>query len=328
MTGPRQRVTSLDVARAAGVSQSAVSRAFTAGASVAPDTRARVLAAASALGYRPNILARSLVSRTSGLVGIVMGHLTNPFYPAVLEAFGATLRQVDKRMLLIPVPDGDVDQVIGEVLQHQVDGIVIASATLSSALAEECARQGRPVVLFNRTTTAPTVATVSCDNEGAGRLVARALVAAGHTRLLYVAGTPDSSTNLERERGFHAEAAALGAGVRVVAGLYHYETAFAAVTAALQDPPEAVFAANDVMGCAAIDAARRRGLAVPRDLSVIAMDDGPMAAWAGYDLTVIRQPVAAMVAAAVDLLLAAGSGAPPAHVRLPGTLTRRGSARL
>ncbi|MBM3521525.1 MAG: substrate-binding domain-containing protein [Alphaproteobacteria bacterium] len=334
MTTRRPRVTSTDVARAAGVSQSAVSRAFTPGASVAPKTRKRVVAAATKLGYRPNAIARSLITRRTKLVGIVMAHLTNPFYPPVLERFSRKLEEHGRRVLLITLPgQSHGDAALPEILQYQVDSLVLTSATLSSAMAEECARLGMPVVLFNRTASRSRVSAVCCDNEAAGSLAADLFLDAGDRHLGYLAGTANSSTNLERERGFFDRVAARKAPKpKRAAGDYDYETAFAASRALLaaKSRPTALLCANDVMAFAAIDAARGLGLRVPRDLSVLAVDDSAMARWRAYDLTTIRQPVEAMVDATVDLLLGLEEGRLTGSVvrRLPGELIVRSSVRM
>lgn len=330
----RPRVTSTDVARKAGVSQSAVSRTFTPGASVAPATRKRVVEAAAELGYRPNAIARSLITRRTKLVGIVMAHLTNPFYPPVLERFSRKLEEHGRRVLLITVPgQSRGDAALPEILQYQVDSLVLTSATLSSAMADECARLGLPVVLFNRTAARTRVSAVCCDNEAAGMLAADVLLDAGDRRLGYIAGTANSSTNLERERGFFERIAARKAPrPHKIVGDYDYETAFAAARElfASRGRPGAIFCANDVMAFAAIDAARAAGLRVPADVSIMAVDDSAMARWRAYDLTTIRQPVEAMVDATVDLLLGLEDGRITGSVvrRLPGELVIRGSTRL
>lgn len=328
------RVTSVDVAREAGVSQSAVSRVFTPGASVSAATRHKVLAAATELGYRPNALARSLITQRSHLIGIVMAHLTNPFYPPVLDAFSRKLQAQGRGVLLISAPStGDIDAALPEVLQYQVDAVVITSATLSSAMAEECARQGRPVVLFNRVVADAKVHAVCCDNVAGGRRIADLFLDAGDTRTGYIAGTENSSTNLERERGFRERLRARGAPLPLRAvGNYNYDDGARAAQHLLdaKDRPTAIFCANDVMACAVIDVARARGLRVPDDLSVAAFDDSIVANLKSYQLTTIRQPVEAMVDKTIELILArgAGAGAAPVLSRIPGELVVRSSARL
>ena len=203
--------TSVDVARAAGVSQATVSRVLAPGSRIAGPMRERVLAAAVALGYRPNAIARSLASQRSGMIGIVMGDMRNPFYPQVLELFSDRLRRTGRQVLLFTVREGEtVDDLLPELLQYQVDGVVIASANLSSGMARSCAALGTPVVLFNRVSKDAEVSSVCCENQVGGRLAADVLAQAGHRRLTFLAGTADTSTNTERLAGFTERCGELG----------------------------------------------------------------------------------------------------------------------
>ena len=164
-------VTSGDVARLAKVSQSAVSRTFSPGGSVSAETRALVLAAARKLGYRPNVLARAMISGRSKLIAVLVAYLDNQFYPVVLELLSRSLQAHGYQVMLVMTDPGDQDGVVSKMLQYQVEGIVMASATLSSSLARECAKTGTPVVLFNRYVPASPTSSVTSDNiEGARRL--------------------------------------------------------------------------------------------------------------------------------------------------------------
>ncbi|MFZ4532634.1 MAG: LacI family DNA-binding transcriptional regulator [Alsobacter sp.] len=327
-------VTALDVARRADVSRSAVSRCFTAGASIAPDTRARILAAADALGYRPNALARSLITRRSGLIAVVLGQLDNPFYADLLARLAAALQTEGYRLLLFfASPQDAPDPLVGQILPYQVDGIVLAATSLTSGLADACAGAGIPVVLVNRTTDRPAVASVTSANREGGRLAARFLLAAGHRRMAYVAGAAGASTNRDRALGFTEVLQETGLGPPLQAE-GHYSHAGAAAAArtllASPEPPEAVFCANDHMAVAVLDTARREfGLRVPVDLSVVGFDDAPQARWGSYALTTVEQPVGSMVAAAVSLLVGQIRGQPVAmrHEAVAGALVVRDTAR-
>ena len=195
-------VTSGDVARLAKVSQSAVSRTFTPGASVSARTREKVLNAAQELGYRPNALARAMISGRSGLIAMLVAYLDNQFYPIVLERLSRALQDRNYHVLLFMTDPGRRDDVVQKILEFQVEGIVMASATLSSGLARECARTGIPVVMLNRYVPSSPASSVTSDNIEGGRLVARFLLDGGHERIAYVAGAEDSSTNRDREAGF------------------------------------------------------------------------------------------------------------------------------
>jgi DNA-binding LacI/PurR family transcriptional regulator len=328
---------SIDVARRAGVSQSAVSRVFTPGASVSTEMRSRVLEAAAALDYRPNALARSLITGRSRVIGLILAYLNNQYYPIVLERLCAALQAHGYYVMIFIAPqaNADMEDVLAEILDHQVDGIIMASAALSSSLAQRCSEQGVPVVQFNRAQDDPAVSSVTSDNRAGGRALAEFLAAGGHRRIAYIAGWEDASTQRDRESGFRQGLAACGKELAARGcGNYNFEDAQAAARRmfrARRGRPDAVFVANDHMAIPTMDVLRfELGLRVPEDVSVVSYDDAPQAAWPTYSLTGIRQPTGAMVDALVDLLLARiedSSGA-PRQVMLPGELVVRRSARI
>lgn len=300
------QVTSADVAKRAKVSQSAVSRTFTPGGSVSVETRERVMKAADELGYRPNALARAMISGRSGLIALLVAYLDNQFYPVVIERLSRSLQARGYHVLLFMTEQGPQDDVVQQILQYQVEGIVMASATLSSRLARECAMTGIPVVMFNRYVASSPASSVTSDNIEGGRLVASFLVKGGHERIAYIAGLENSSTNRDREAGFYKGLAEHGVTVwaRAVGGY----TADGAVDAARrlfdQDKcPDAVFVANDHMAFSVMDVLRSAlKLRVPKDVSVVGFDDVPEAAWGGYDLTTVKQPTDAMIEATISIL--------------------------
>lgn len=324
--------TSLDVARLAGVSQSAVSRTFTPGAVVSEATRRKVLEAARALGYRPNAIARTLITRRSRMIGVVVSYLENQFYPVVLERLSMRLRQDGYHLLLFCTDTRDADELLVEILQYQVDGIVLASTTLSSALARSCAETGIPVVLFNRTAANTPSSTVCTDNVAGGALAAKLLCQAGHERIAFVAGQEDTSTSRDREQGFLQGLAEHGRRCfgRAV-GDYQFDGARRAVRELFtaSPRPDAVFVANDHMAIAAMDALRHElRLRVPEDVAVVGFDDVPQAGWDSYSLTTIRQPVEPMIEAVVSLLFKQiGQEAQREDIVLPPELVVRGSTR-
>lgn len=327
-------VTSIDVARLAQVSQSAVSRTFSPGASVSPETRARVLEAARQLGYRPNVLARAVISGRSRLIAVLVAYLDNHFYPHVLELMSRALQDRGYQILLVMTDTGDQDALVQKMLQYQVDGIVMASASLSSSLARECANTGTPVVLFNRIVPTLPVSSVTSDNLEGGRQVAHFLVQGGHRRIAFMAGAEDSSTSRDREAGFTQGLAECGCSIfRRAVGSYTVDDAVAAARKLMDGryKPDAIFIANDHMAFAVMDVLRRdHGLRIPDDISIVGYDDVPEAAWEGYALTTVQQPANAMVDATVAILLEQVE-AREVHKRaavLPCKLIIRRSARL
>jgi DNA-binding LacI/PurR family transcriptional regulator len=333
MNPTRGPVTSLDVARLAGVSQSAVSRAFTPGASVADATRKRVLDAARALGYRPNAIARTLITRRSRIVAMVVSYLENPFYPAIIELMSQRLQRDGYHLLLFISDTEAADELLEQLMQYQVDGIVLVSATLSTGLARDCARAGVPVVLFNRIAALGSVSSVSSDNLEGGRIAARALLDAGHRRPAFVAGFENTSTSRDREAGFREELARHGIRrYRRAVGHYSFDGARKAARRLFSTgrPPDALFVANDHMAIAVMDTLRHElGLRVPDDVSVIGFDDAPQAAWDSYRLTTVEQAAGPMVEATVALLLEQiGQGAPVSRrIAVPVRLVVRDSIR-
>ncbi|WP_319544337.1 LacI family DNA-binding transcriptional regulator [Ruegeria conchae] len=330
-----QKVTSMDVARMAGVSQSAVSRVFTPGASASPKTVAKVRKAAEALGYRPNVLARAMVSGKSGIIGLVVAYLNNQFYPEALEKLSNALQERGYHVLIFMASNSaqNIDKIVGEILDFQVDGIVAASVALSSDLSDRCRAAGVPMVLFNRGQDDPTMSSVTSDNQAGGRKVAEFLLAAGHKKISYVAGWEGASTQRDREAGFVA--ALHQAGVTLHSrevGNFGAEDARGATRRMFaSDPPDAVFVANDHMAIAVMDTLRfELGLNIPEDVSVVGYDDVAVAAWPSYDLTTVRQPANRMVAETVDILLSKidDPQIEPKQLEIDGPLIIRGSARI
>jgi DNA-binding LacI/PurR family transcriptional regulator len=299
--------TSIDVAKQAGVSQSAVSRAFTPGAAVSEKTRAKVMLAAKALKYRPNAIARTLSTNRSRIIGMVLSQLDNLFYPTVVDKLSRSLQQHGFHLMLFFAEGRDVDNALTQLLAYQLDGVVLASTTLSSRLAKECVNASIPVVMFNRSADGAQASSVTSNNREGGRIVGEFLLENGHSRIAYIAGREDSSTNRDREAGLTAALAAADLSIyRRAVGNYEREDAAAATRAlfAGKNPPDAVVVASDHMAFAVIDTLRfELGRAIPGDVSVVSFDNVPQAAWPAYELTTVVQSVDAMVNAATNLLL-------------------------
>lgn len=333
----QDKVTSLDVARLAGVSQSAVSRVFTPGASASETTANKVRRAAAKLGYRPNVLARAMVSGRTRIIGLVVAYLDNYFYPEALEKLSNALQAKGYHVLIFMASQtaGNVDDVVEEILDYQVDGIIAASVAMSSTLAQRCRDAGVPIVLFNRSQQGEKLATVTSDNFGGGATVAEFLLAGGHQRFGYIAGWEGASTQADREAGFVSTLAKAGKALHArEVGNFKMDEARDATRRMFADPanrPDALFVANDHMAFAVMDVLRAElGLDVPRDVSVVGYDDVPPAAWAGYDLTTVRQRANVMVTATVDILLEQieTPGGRPRSVAVDAPFVLRSSARI
>ncbi|WP_435945734.1 LacI family DNA-binding transcriptional regulator [Dryocola sp. BD586] len=327
-------VTSYDVAKHAGVSQSAVSRAFTEGGKVSDATRKKIHQAAEELGYRPSFVARSLITRRSNQIGVVVPGLVNPFYSELLDRLTQACKQIGYQVLLFSTfRDNDTDPVLEEVLRHRVEALILVSASLSSRFAQECARSGLPVVLLNRKNEAPSVSSVTSDNQAGGEKIADFLLAGGHQRIAFMAGRESSSTSRDRELGFVNRIRSQGGNEPLrIQGNYTLPESMAATRALLDSPapPDALFCANDLMAIAALNvAAGERGMIPGQDISIVGFDNIAMAAWPLFDLTTYEQPLDAMVATAMDILQGnlAGAQTPVSNRVLEGRLIIRGSAR-
>jgi DNA-binding LacI/PurR family transcriptional regulator len=330
-----EKVTSLQVAKKAGVSQSAVSRVFTPGASASRATIDKVKKAANDLGYRPNVLARAMVSGKSRIIGVVVAYLENQFYPEALERLSNSLQAQGYHVLIFMAGKNmqSLDGVVEEILDYQVDGIVAASVAMSSTLAERCKFAGVPMVLFNRSQDLPSMSAVTSDNIAGGRKVAEFLISGNHKKIGYISGWEGASTQRDREAGFISCLANSGFTLhnRQVGNFVMEEAKEATRKMFSSDPPDAVFVANDHMALAVMDTLRYElGLKIPQDVSVIGYDDVPASAWPAYDLTTVRQPVNKMVQETVEILIEKinNTEIKPRRVKIDGPLIIRGSARL
>ena len=328
------KITAMDVARLAGVSQSAVSRVFTPGASASQATVEKVRAAAEQLGYRPDPLARAMITGRTRIIGLVVAYLENQFYPVVLELLSQALQARGYHVLVFMAENSTerVPEVMAELLDYQVDGIITASVAMTNDLTTRCAKAGIPVVMFNRGQDDDRLSEVTSDNIAGGRRAARHLIDTGHRRIAHVMGWQGSSTGRDRAQGFkQALRDAELEPFAMIDGMYARAAASQAVRDMFTgaDKPDAIFVANDHMAFAVMDTLRfEMGLRVPEDVSVIGYDDVPMAAWPSYNLTTIRQPVRRMVEATVDILLNQIEGeTAPNRIRIDGPLITRGSVK-
>jgi DNA-binding LacI/PurR family transcriptional regulator len=329
----KKYASSVDVARLAGVSQSAVSRTYRSG-NVSEALRRRVLAAAAALNYQPSVIPRIMSTHRSNLIAVVVGGLYNPFYAAVLEACTVRLQATGHQVLLVHVEsDHRLDAVIPQLASYRVDAVVSALAVHSAEAADQLATLGIPVISFNSRRRNAFVSPVSCDNAGAARAIADLFIARGARSFGFISGPATSHASCDRQEGFAAQVALrTGARVAVAAGDYHYEGGFAAALDLFSRPnrPEALFCANDLLAIGAMDALRRTlGLRVPEDVMVAGFDDIPAASWGAYDLTTFVHDGALMVEEALAILRRAETGEAGAsgEVVVPARLVERGTTR-
>ena len=313
-----------DVATAAGVSASTVSRAFSTPDLVGEDTRTRVRAAAERLGYQPNRQASGLITGRTGNIGLVVPDLANPFFTDVLKPLQSRARDVDLELL---VADSDEDPALEPLLvgrmAGQVDGLILCSPRMDdeqlAALPPEL-----PTVLMYR--EAPGHHCVLVDYADGMEQAVRHLVALGHRTIAYVAGPRGSRANTLRQQGLRAAIEQTDVALVEVG---HHAPTFAGGGAAadqvLASGATSVITFNDLVALGLLDRVRQRGVRVPADLSVVGCDNVAISAMAGPALTTLSVPITRAVRAAVDLLLRQipdrmTAGAPP---RLPTDLVVR-----
>lgn len=302
-----RRATSYDVAKLAGVSQSAVSRVYKDGASASPAMRKRVLAAAEQVGYRPNAIARGLITQRSNMVGVIIPRMTNLTYPEVLVALTRAFSEHGIRVLLFTIErESETTSALEQLMQYQVDGVVTA-AMLEPEQLKLLENSKIPVVFYNRSPKDGSVSAVRCDQIEGERWLVRLLVEAGHRDIAIISGPHDSAVSVERTQGALLQLRDLGiTNPTVVTGDYSYDSGRSCCQQILEraQKPSAIIAANDMMAIGCIDEAREGyDLFVPEDISVVGFDGIGPSSFAAYQLTTVQQPVERMTKATVDMLM-------------------------
>jgi DNA-binding LacI/PurR family transcriptional regulator len=305
-----RRVTAVDVARLAGVSRSAVSRAFTSGASISKDASERVLRAADQLGYRPNLIARSLMTRRSQLIVLVMAQLRNPFFTEMLGLFNRSFRERGYQTLLLSVDNGlTADDIIDNLFQYQPEGTVLVSCSPTPELSQRCSKFNIPIVYIDRSISPQAEETASrvwVSDRALGMKIATRFLAENRRHIALIAGHPDEPLS-ELSQAF-IDRINKQDGVSLVQefGRYSYELGYQAALRLLDNanPPDGIFCVADSIALGALDAARMvMNKAVPEELSIIGFSDIPAASWRSNELTTIRLPIESLVREATDMLL-------------------------
>lgn len=299
----RPSATSNDVASLAGVSQSAVSRAFTPGSSISEEKKQRILEAAQALNYVPNSIASSLITKRTNTIAIILGDVENPFYIHALKAFINKLQARGQQTFTFTVePGATSDDAIRRVLAHQVDGVILTAAQFSTRMTNLCLDRGIPIVLFNRYVPGTEAAVVRCDNVGGGRKLAEAFIKAGAKTFGIIKGDPMGTTSQDRIKGFSERLLEDGikrSAIKEIEGQSVYDGAFNAIVREYGNGkklPDAFFGVNDIMAMGAMDALRHKlGVRIPEDVMIGGFDDIPEGRRWPYQLTTMRQPIDEMV---------------------------------
>ncbi|MDE2384365.1 MAG: LacI family DNA-binding transcriptional regulator [Alphaproteobacteria bacterium] len=297
-------MTAKQVADLAGVSISAVSRVFTEGASASKGTRRDVMKAAEALGYQPNIMARSLMTGRTELIGLVSNNFDNPAFMEIFDLFTRKLQENGLRPLMANLSgNSDAAKAVAMLRQYNVDAVIIASSTVSEEFIDGCLAAGIPLVhAFGKPVGKANIHVVGADNVQGGRLAAETLLTAGYTRLGFLGGPRGASSTIARLKGFRAglKAKGLAPGAEVFASSYAHEDGRRMMFTLLEHQGlEAVFCGDDILAIGAMDACKEAGKSVPGDIGILGFNDIAMASWAAYDLSTIRQPIAEIIVSAV-----------------------------
>lgn len=321
--------TSRDVAKAAGVSQTTVSRVLSGNALVNHKTRKRILDAMEAIGYRPNLAARAMKTSQIGTVGVVVARLSNPLYPELLLHIGAALQAADRKMIVWHSESGGETAAFNAASQGLIDGIIFAAATAASVDTIQAMSRMVPIVLVHRSIDALQIDQIAVDNLAGGRLVAEYFLRAGRQRPAIIAGDRTVNTVQAREDGYCAVLDEHKPPyIRLRVDFASYEQGYRqALNLVKETPrPDAVFCVNDVIAFGCIDGLRDQGIRIPDDIWVVGYDDVAMACWSSFKLTTVVQPLQTMGELAVDKLLARIEGRaqkPCEHIVLPSSLVVR-----
>jgi LacI family transcriptional regulator len=296
------------------------------------ETRRKVLAAVERLEYRPSVIARGLRLQRTRTLGMLVPDITNPFFPPIIRGAEEAARERGYELVLCntdDLPDRETAS-LRLLRERQADGLLIATSRMADATVTSVRREHFPFVLVNRGSRSVADRSVEVDNDTAARAVVAHLAGLGHRRIAHIAGPLSTTTGAERAAGYRAAMRehGLDAELRVVeATAYSEEAGHIATAAILAAGPTAIFAANDLIALGALQAIRAAGLNVPRDVSVVGVNDIPLAGFIDPPLTTMRVPQREMGAIAARMLIALVEGEPVAepHIRLDTTLVVRGS---
>jgi DNA-binding LacI/PurR family transcriptional regulator len=310
----KARPTIYDVARLAGVSTATVSRSLNGTGQIAPGTRAAIDAAVEQLGYRPNTIARSLVTKSTQTIALLLPDITNPFYAALVSGIQQHALEAGYTMLLCTT-EGDPEreeQYLSLLRAKQVDGALVDGLVLPPDRVARFVADGFPIVCLDRDVDSASVPLVQVDNRLGAKLATEHLLSLGHTRVAHVAGAPELGISEERVAGYRealAEAGIEPDPALVAVGSFMVEGGYGAAKSLLADgSPTAIFAANDLSAIGVINAIVESGKRVPADVSVVGFDDLHLSAYTTPPLTTIHQPAREIAERATQLLLDLSSG--------------------
>lgn len=328
------RVTIRDVAQRAGVSVATVSRVLNDSGPVHEDTRVRIHEAARALRFVPNSAARSLSTRRSNTLGVLLPDLHGEFFSELIRGLDLAARR-HKHHLIVSSSHDDRQEVEAALraMRGRVDGLILMSPDIAAETLVAEIPESLPTVLLNSAVRDDRFDTLEIDNGGGARAMVEHLLRCGHERIAMVQGAPRNHDAHERLRGYRSALEAAGITPRrewEQPGDFTEEAGYHGAVAllALEPRPTAIFAANDATAIGAFSAVRDAGLRVPEDMAVVGFDDVPIARYVNPPLTTVRVSISELGARAAETLLAAladGAAHRRRHVVLPTALVVRAS---
>lgn len=333
-----KRVTSIDVAKKAGVSQSTVSRALNPLCRISTELREKVYAAAKELNYRPNAIARGMASRNTHIIGLTISDTVSSYYYKLLKLFTAKMHEEGLQLMLFNTSGGeDVAKVLDRLIEYRVDSLIVEGVSVSKEFIDTCASHGIPVILFGRNIPGINAQTICIDEMTSGRTVARILHQGGAKQYAFITAKEDKYSSRNRKAGYVAYLEEQGIpSCQIEEAGFSYDEGYAAAIRLLtgENPPDAICCVTDIIALGVMDAARfKLGLRIPEDLSVISFDNIEEGRMDAFSLTTVSQPIEDMVDASIQLLLSWQAGASetpnqPAKTLFEGEVILRNSAKI
>lgn len=324
----KSNLTSNDIAKQLGVSQSMVSRAFNPKASISDAKRAFILEGAEKLGYKPNAIARSLTSRRSGLIAIVLDSSSNPMYDLQARTLATEIQAKGGLAILYPLSNGSLNSEIQRAFEYQVDGLIVATSRMHSSIIEQCEKYGVYLNFINRYIGDFKANSIGLDNSYAGEQAANYFFKKGCSTFAFVGDEEGSMTCEKRWLAFRQRTIALGLPepVRIPAS-FDMESGLLAAEKLVGQPTkiDAAFCANDIIAIGVIEGLRARN---HQGIKIIGVDDIPMASWPSYRLTTIKPPTDIICKSAVDDLfdrIQEKNNITGQYIRYKGTIVERAS---
>ena len=331
---PPKKITLRDIAAAAGVAESTVSRAFTGQAPIAEDTRERILSAARKLNYLPRrrVTKKSSTER-KGVVGVIVAALHNSFFPYLVDRIHDELDALGYDMILIidELSNSSSSRKIQALIDTALDGVIFTTATIGSPAVDLLVERDIPTVLAIRSNKRRNVDVVESDNKMAGSEAMHHLLELGHTEIACILGPKDTSTTTDRFAG--ATKVLNDAGIqispqRIIWSEFTHEGGYSGLVQLLDTltPPTALFCGNDVIAIGALDACQKLGIDIPKSLSIIGVDNIAMASWSMISLTTVQQSIseiAVLAARRIAARIAGSQSGAPTHDILPTSIVRR-----